>query len=167
MLLYLDRRLKWTESNGDVGVFSTLVQNTWYQYRQTRLWHKEAGGILMGRCDPDSQAMLVDELTLPGRGDKRTRHSFFRSERHNLELQTYWKQTNQLGGLLGLWHTHPEALPLPSQTDLSDLQQQLLCGKFVSNRLVYVIVGTEKIGVWISRRSCADSIELIGHISLK
>ena len=94
--------------------------------------------------------MLIDELTIPTGLDRRTRTSFYRSSSHDRALKKYWQSTNKVGGLLGLWHTHPENQPNPSHTDLQDLNQQFNSSSYLSNRILYVIVGITHIGLWIA-----------------
>lgn len=151
MLQYLNNRITWREVNKTYdGVIAEPVIATWFDFRQIQPRSKEAGGILLGRYYPDSHTILVDDLTTPMFRDKRTRTSFFRSTSHDKALKKYWKETKGYGGLLGLWHTHPEPEPNPSNTDLNDLASQFTDSKYLSDRVLYVIVGTTHIGFWIA-----------------
>ena len=132
------------------GVIAESVISTWFDFRQSQAKSKEAGGILLGRYYPDSHTILVDDLTTPMFRDRRTRTTFFRSKAHDKALKKYWKETKGYGGLLGLWHTHPEPKPNPSVTDLNDLASQFTSSKYLSERILYVIVGTSHIGFWIA-----------------
>ncbi len=164
MLQFIDKRLKWSEENGLEGVFSKSVLHVWHQYRQYKPHDKESGGILMGRYNERTKAMMVDELTTPMFLDKRKRTMFYRSKSHDKKLKQYWKKTNGYGGLLGLWHTHPENVPTPSNTDLEDLRKQLNESKYITNRLVYVIAGITHIGVWVGEKN--KQIIFIGYINM-
>lgn len=164
MLQFIDTRLKWVENNQSEGVFSEKVLLTWIKYRQCHVQDKEAGGLLMGRFAQDTQSMLVDDLTTPMFFDKRKRRMFYRSKSHNRELKKYWKNTQGYGGLLGLWHTHPENIPTPSSMDITDLKNQIMASKYVTNRLIYIIVGITHIGVWTGDKN--GKVQFIGHIAI-
>ena len=151
MLQYLNNRIVWKENDKAYeGVIAESVIGIWFDFRQLQAKSKEAGGILLGRYYPDSHTILVDDLTTPMFRDKRTRTTFFRSKSHDTALKKYWKDTKGFGGLLGLWHTHPEPKPNPSNTYLNDLASQFTSSKYLSERIFYVIVGTSHIGFWIA-----------------
>ena len=151
MLQCLDERIIWKEDSTNFeGVIASNVIATWLKFIQSSSRDKEAGGILLGRYYENSSTMLVDELTIPKWLDRRTRTSFYRSSSHDRALKKYWQSTNKVGGLLGLWHTHPENQPNPSYIDLQDLNQQFNSSSYLSNRMLYVIVGITHIGLWIA-----------------
>lgn len=162
MLKRIGSRLKWIEDDSRVGVFSELVLNRWLDYRQVKPSDNESGGLLLGRFTNDTGALIVDLLTTPSDTDEQSRYGFYRSESHNQDLLDYWRDTDGYGGLLGLWHTHPENKPTPSDTDLEDLANSIESSEFVADRLVYVIVGITHIGVWVADRGC--DISFIGYM---
>lgn len=162
MLKYIGSRLKWIEASGKQGVFSEIVLKTWFNYRQKTNDANEAGGLLVGRVADDTNALLVDLLTTPSDTDEQSRYGFYRSESHNQDLLDYWHDTDGYGGLLGLWHTHPENKPTPSDADIEDLVNTIESSSFVADRLVYVIVGITHIGVWVAEKSL--DIEFVGYV---
>ena len=129
-----------------VITFPTL--SVLYHYRQVSNSDVEAGGVLMGRLLQPDQVGSVENVTEPGDGDRQTRYSFFRSKRHNNEVRRYWKSTNKTGTYLGLWHTHPEAKPTPSMTDISDWQKAIQRDRYSAPALLFAIVGTDELGIW-------------------
>lgn len=153
MLQCLDERIIWKEDSTNFeGVIASNVIDTWLNFIQNTSRAKEAGGILLGRFYENTSTMLIDELTTPTWLDRRTRTSFYRSNAHDRALKKYWQKTDKIGGLLGLWHTHPESQPKPSYIDLQDLNQQFNSFSYLSNRILYVIVGITHIGLWIAYR---------------
>jgi integrative and conjugative element protein (TIGR02256 family) len=138
----------WKTKDGACGSLTPEVIKMLSNWSQRRIFSKEAGGLILGYVDSDTNGLLAEALTLPGYGDKRSRTSFFRSERHQQESEIWNMKTNGRGTQLGLWHTHPEANPAPSTTDLNDCQSVLKNGKFDCNGLLYLIVGTQTIGYW-------------------
>lgn len=154
----------WETEEGACGSLSPDVIRKFFSWSQKHFYSKEAGGLILGFVDSDTNGLLVEDLTVPGQGDQRSRASFFRSERHQREAELWNIQTNGRGTQLGLWHTHPEANPTPSGTDLNDCERVLRNGKFDCNGLLYLIVGTETIGCWHAHTG--RPLTLLGHFKL-
>jgi integrative and conjugative element protein (TIGR02256 family) len=123
------------------------------QYVQRAESQPEAGGTLLGRHLLDSSDLAVDEITIPQRNDKRRRFFFFRSISHNDLAIQRWRETNKKMAYLGLWHTHPEAIPTPSQTDLADWEKASSEDTYEGDRLFFIIVGIDEIRVWSKTRT--------------
>lgn len=129
----------------------TAVQQM-LEFRQRSWWHAEAGGVLLGRHLLDSDILVVDEVSTPQKSDRRSRFGFFRSKRHEAIARNRWAEQMNTMAYLGLWHTHPEADPVPSSVDLRDWQQAVSQDTFDGSRLFFPIVGTERIRVWTLNR---------------
>ena len=112
----------------------------------------ESGGVLLGRHLIDSCDIVIDEVTTPQATDKRKRFSFFRSLSHNKKVKQRWNETNGTSAYLGLWHTHPEAVPTPSTTDLNDWNKASKNDEYEGDSLFFIIVGMKEIGVWFKSR---------------
>lgn len=54
---------------------------------------------------------------------------------------------------LGFWHTHPEAIPVPSRADVAMAADHAGAAKDVFAGIVFIIVGTTRppdgLGVWV------------------
>lgn len=122
-------------------------------YRQRHFWSTEAGGILLGRHLDETGDIVVDEVTTPQRGDRRGRMSFFRSRKHHDIALQRWAQEQNTVAYLGLWHTHPEDAPVPSDVDRNDWQRAVREDKFYGDRLFFPIVGIAQVRVWTLSRS--------------
>jgi integrative and conjugative element protein (TIGR02256 family) len=133
-------------------------------HEQRSRWRAEAGGVLLGRHLLDSHDLVVDEVTVPQRSDRRMRFSFFRSKRHNLLAYRKWEASDGHTAYLGLWHTHPEADPEPSQVDRRDWEQAVARDSFEGDRLFFPIVGIGRIRVW-SKSRIGPIEELIAQVS--
>lgn len=134
-------------------VISELTLVTFDRYRQTNWWRREAGGVLLGRHLLDGSDIVVDEVTIPQRGDKRGRYAFFRSSDHQKMVMTRWTVSHGTQTYLGLWHTHPESDPTPSTTDLRDWRRACRKDRYFGERLFFLIVGTGTTGVWQGDRN--------------
>jgi len=135
-------------------------------YRQTKKWHKEAGGLLIGRHLKENDDLVVDQITEPTRWDRRFRGFFFRSHQHNKLVGKAWNESDKTQTLIGLWHTHPEKVPNPSSIDYEDWKKTLYHGDFVSDYLVFIIVGIQQIRLWQGDRR-GQFLELSKPMSTK
>lgn len=151
----------WRTEDGIEGSISPTLIAMFGSWRQNKPLCKEAGGLILGFLDRETNGLLAENLTAPGRGDKRTRASFFRSDRHQHEAMLWNAKTGGRGTQLGLWHTHPEADPSPSDVDKNDCCNVLRTGTFESRGLLYVIVGIRSVGCWYAQRGKA--LSLLGH----
>lgn len=127
-------------------------------YAQRRMSQPESGGVLLGRHLLDSDDQVIDEITAPQRADRKYRYSFFRSATHNQLADRRWKQSGGTVAYLGLWHSHPEEVPTPSQTDLRDWKHALAHDRYAGDSLFFVIVGTRELGCWHGQRNGNISI---------
>jgi integrative and conjugative element protein (TIGR02256 family) len=121
-------------------------------FRQHSWWQTEAGGVLLGRHLIESENLVVDEVSTPQKSDRRSRFGFFRSKRHETVARDRWAQQTSTSAYLGLWHTHPQVDPVPSDVDLSDWRQAVSQDTFEGNNLFFPIIGTERIRVWTLSR---------------
>ncbi len=126
-------------------------------YRQHSRDDVEAGGILIARIvGPRPFDVVIDEVTTPMPGDSATRFTFNRDDPgHSAIALAAWPDRKATA--IGDWHTHAEPHPTPSEIDLDSWRAQLREWVFEGNSLLFVIVGTESIGMWQGSRS-AESI---------
>jgi integrative and conjugative element protein (TIGR02256 family) len=124
----------------------------------------EAGGVLLGRWLTTGLGFVVDDVTTPLPGDRRTRTSFFRSgPTHMQAIEASLKNSRYTRGYLGEWHTHAEPVPRPSPVDLHDWRRRMRQDSVESPRVFFVIVGTTEIAVWAGDRTrhCLTPLELL------
>lgn len=122
-------------------------------HAQRSLSQREAGGVLLGRYLLDSDNMVVDEVTTPQKGDRRTRFGFFRSKQHSILAHAKWAASQGTMAYFGLWHTHPELDPTPSYVDRQDWTKAVAKDLFQGEELFFPIVGIERIRVWTKSRN--------------
>lgn len=140
-------------------IFTQAALGQLKQHIQHTKRHTEAGGALLGRHLNESSDLVIDEITLPQRKDSRRRYSFFRSGSHNDLTNQRWRETGGTMAYLGLWHTHPESVPTPSQTDLHDWEKASREDTYEGDRLFFVIVGIAEIKVWSKARAgCIEEL---------
>tara|TARA_B100000700_G_C14947880_1_gene810120 strand:+ start:356 stop:853 length:498 start_codon:yes stop_codon:yes gene_type:complete len=137
-------------------------------FRQLGLNDPESGGVLIGRHLATSNAILIDQLTLPQNEDIKTRTSFSRSKKHNKLVKEIWESSNGQSTYVGLWHTHPEPTPQHSPTDKKDWINSLRKSRYEGNLLFFMIVGQSCIRMWMGdKRACAQKINLIGEYKIE
>lgn len=109
-------------------------------YRQDDRKKTEAGGVLLGRFIKDSNDIILDRVTVPMIGDKRTRTSFKRGAKmHQRIIDHEWKKSKGTCHYIGEWHTHPENYPSPSSVDIKAWKEKLR-NDTISNRYIYFII---------------------------
>nr|WP_271983414.1 Mov34/MPN/PAD-1 family protein [Granulosicoccus sp.] len=141
-MLIIHRRASGVVKIGD------RIHDVLLSYRQLQPDSTEAGGVLLGRHLRNETDLVIDEVTEPQPDDSRLRFQFHRSlAHHNIALQR-WSDANQTCAYLGLWHTHPEDVPTPSQTDLHDWRKALKQHTFHGTNLYFIIAGRTETKVW-------------------
>lgn len=135
-------------SSGDVLVFSEEVVRKFRQHRQTRWYHREAGGQLFARLS--LSRIIIEEATGPRRTDKRTRTSYV-PDRAAEQREIDSRHSEGLH-YIGDWHTHPEPLPCPSGLDISSISDSVRKSTHALNGFLLVIVGQAELpdGVLVS-----------------
>jgi integrative and conjugative element protein (TIGR02256 family) len=145
-------------TSGQRLVFSSAVLEHFAKYRQLRSWQREAGGQLFARFALPK--IIIEEATGPRRSDWRTRTTY----RPNRRAEQREIAARHAQGLhfIGDWHTHPEALPVPSPQDTESMRDLVSRSKHTLNGFVLTIVGREALpvglAVWVF--SDTDGIEL-------
>jgi integrative and conjugative element protein (TIGR02256 family) len=153
------------KSDGGKLEIGMLAISRILKFRQDGCWKREAGGVLVGRYIRDCLDVVIDDVTIPMRGDRRGRCSFFRArDRHQQAIDQAWQESEGTIHYLGEWHTHPEKTPTPSPTDQADWNQHLQRDRFSGDTLFFIIVGTEFIRVWEGHRQSLD-YALIGELN--
>ncbi len=123
------------------------------KYIQNRPGSTEAGGILLGGLILDSRDVVIDQITVPMKKDRRSLFHFFRHQRgHQKVIDRVWLESKGTCNYLGEWHTHPQNNTIPSNVDVSDWKRKLKEDRFHGDYLYFVIVGIQKINVWEGNR---------------
>jgi integrative and conjugative element protein (TIGR02256 family) len=117
--------------------FDDRVLSHFDRHRQTRFWHREAGGLLFARL----ALPMVDvcAITGPRRTDRRGRCSSLPDERaEQREIDQMFSRDLHF---VGCWHTHPEDIPSPSLVDTRNISDCVRRSQHGLNGFVMVIVG--------------------------
>lgn len=147
-------RSKFARPDGTVAIFSEEALTTLLRFRQLGACDNEAGGVLLGRHLKDGGHIVIDEVTVPMKGDWRCLTMFRRGRAsHQRVIDERWRESSGTCRYLGEWHTHPEPHPTPSFVDTRDWGRRMRRDVVDAATVLFVIVGTAQIAVWQGDRS--------------
>lgn len=138
----------------DLNIYlSDEVISVFKKYIQNDLKKPEAGGIITGKV----YKKLVEILNSsePTVLDERSRFNFKRSFKSaQIYINEKFIESKGEEIYLGEWHTHPEDVPTPSQTDIKDFNKTITKNKLNSDIHFMIIVGRIAIyvGIYIDRK---------------
>jgi integrative and conjugative element protein (TIGR02256 family) len=119
------------------------------RYRQLEAGAQEAGGMLLGRLISESNDLVIDEATEPGKRDRKGRYFFFRGRSHaQKRVDEVWYRSHCTVNYLGEWHSHPEDDPSPSCADINNWRRISSKARYEQDCLAFVIAGREKTRIW-------------------
>lgn len=116
--------------------------------RQTRFFHREAGGQLFGHTG--RRRWTVVHATGPDPRDRRCRFGFRPDRgREQREIDVFHARGFDY---LGDWHTHPEDVPKPSPRDLASIDEIARRSVHQLPGFLLCIVGRSAFpsGIWLS-----------------
>lgn len=147
-------RLRFRRPDGTALVVGADALAAMLRYRQAGRRDPEAGGVLLGRHLLGTAHVVVDEVTVPTKGDRRL-WTFFRRGRdaHQRVIDERWAASRGTCQYLGEWHTHPEPVPHASPVDTADWRRRLRADVFDGDALFFLIVGTEAVRAWEGSRA--------------
>lgn len=121
------------------------VLAVFWKYRQRFFWQPESGGILLGRRR--GKHLEVIAATVPSSQDRCSTYHFVREVDGHAEVaQQAWIKGECQVDYLGEWHTHPQAIPIPSGLDRAEWRK-LTQQRSEKTKLLAVVVGTEHLRV--------------------
>ena len=112
----------------------------WARYRQTRIWHRETGGLLFApSVGPDDGTVRITNVSGPNAGDRRSRYSLKLDYRKC--LKDIAKRFEEGLHFVGYWHTHPEKHPSLSGIDRRAFAKNLRDGGLEIEKMIAVVIG--------------------------
>jgi integrative and conjugative element protein (TIGR02256 family) len=140
--------LQFVRADGTLFEVSVAAWSVMQLFVQHSIHAMEAGGVLLGRHLRDRSAIIVDALTTPQPGDRRSHTRFHRARRHHqAAIDEAWRNSGGTCTYLGEWHTHPEQIPTPSDVDWTDWRRRLHKDHY-TEPLFFIIIGIIEIRVW-------------------
>lgn len=129
-------------------IFTAEVIKHFEDHAQTSCFNPESGGQLFARIS--GYTVEVCGISGPYKIDLLSRYLFVpNKKRQQKDIEEKFKQ-----GLhyVGDWHTHPQAVPQPSNTDLESMSDCFAKSRHELESFVMVVVGTAPAprGLWVS-----------------
>lgn len=129
-----------------------------YTYTQRLLWQKEAGGEIFS-SEPNSSGLIISTAKGPNLSDYRRRCAWkpdLRASDMNRQIE-YTSNRHPVG----LWHTHPEREPSPSDLDQKTTWEYLDSFQGDFSRYFMVIIGNRgkipNMAVWVASYQSSKS----------
>jgi integrative and conjugative element protein (TIGR02256 family) len=117
----------------------------------------ETGGLLFGRRDDSLRMIWVTEATSPPPDSVEHADMFICGVIGNAEQYSDRSKTSRKGiSFVGMWHTHPDSLPIPSATDTRAMARLMTEDRNAPIRSLLLIVGVGRqrsIGAYQFERS--------------
>lgn len=108
--------------------------------------HFETGGVLIGRYSEFGDRVVVNKVTGPPRDSRRFRFSFIRGI---AGLTSRFRREWAEGAYyVGEWHFHPFASPMPSATDIGQINAFAAEADLRCPRPVLVVLGGDPEAKW-------------------
>lgn len=157
-------RLKLTEDR--TVLFTDAVLRRLKLFAQVDPRQLASGGYLLGRLMNGNRLLRIEMITEPQRGDKRSRFSFgMNSPRHGKAIKRVRAQTRGQVNYWGNWHTHAQAIPVPSETDIATWKECVTSLNWSGDAtLFFVIVGMIETRVWAVDQ-CHSVMALVPEVS--
>lgn len=144
--------IKMALPNGRVVDILTSVLDEISKWLQVEIDAPESGGYIVGYEHKDTGNVVLEKVSVPYTLDHRTRTHFdMRDPTHKIFLL---KAKRQKSFYMGVWHTHPQKIPVPSITDWNDWKKTLESDKTGCDYIFFFISGTDYTRVWVG-----DSID--------
>jgi integrative and conjugative element protein (TIGR02256 family) len=112
--------------------------------RRTRRVHRdqtETGGILFGQIDAFLRIVWIDEASGPPPDSLASPEGFVcGTDGVSAMNDEKVARTSNSIAFIGMWHTHPEGLPIPSSTDLKAMRELLRTGGAYTGRSFLMLI---------------------------
>ncbi len=140
-------------------IFTSSALEAISSYKQDKSFKKEAGGQLFAQFE--GACIRIVDATPPKKKDLRSRFGF-RPHRPTEKLEIHKKYTDAGLHFVGDWHTHPQAVPIPSGTDIESVCKMMNDSKHDLPGLLLVILGTEDLpnGLYVGFHTGTDLHQL-------
>lgn len=140
------RCYKFKIDNGPIVDLTPNIIEKVIPYLQVSGNTSEAGGCLVGFENNKTSNITLNDISLPGNKDIRTRiFCKLRDKVHKIFLK---RQLQEKNFYMGNWHTHPQTNPIPSYIDLNDWKSALYKDKTGCNYIFFIIFGTSEFKIW-------------------
>ena len=129
-----------------VDVLSAVLDdiNVWVQDQPDK---PESGGYIIGYQHQGTGNISLEAVSPPCPMDIRTRVRF---DLRDLEHQKYLEKARyRKSYYMGVWHTHPQSVPIPSDLDWRDWNETMKLDQTGCGYVFFVIAGIKEWRLWV------------------
>lgn len=128
--------------SNEIGGFICLSDEVVSKLDKIKESYNEQGGMLFA-CPIITNEVFIKDISLPSESDNSARFAF------NIDLTqaniTIKKMFNKGLHYVGDWHSHPQANPQPSSTDIETIKSGFNESRHNLNYLIHIITSNEDI----------------------
>ncbi len=150
--------LKLQMPNGKVADVLPEVLETINKYVQFNENMDENGGYIVGYQNYVTGNITLEKVSSSFPEDVRSRMGLILKSKRHLEFLK--SELCRHSYYIGVWHTHPEKIPIPSSLDWYDWKQTLKEDKAGADYMFFLISGTEEIRFWAGNVDTGQITEL-------
>lgn len=142
-----NRCVKVNLPDGTVADILTPVMEEMEKWVQDEPDKPESGGYIVGYQHKNTGNISLDAVSHPYAMDEKNRIRFnIRDPRHKIFLT---KALRRKSHYMGVWHTHPQATPVPSTIDWDDWNATLQLDTTGCRYVFFIIAGIKEWRVWV------------------
>lgn len=144
---YICSCIKFDLPNGKtVDILSDVLNNMakWIQDEKSK---PESCGFILGYENNVTHNITLSDVTAPQAKDIRKRFFCKIADRRHYEFLQ--KNKTKHNYYMGVWHTHPQKIPIPSNIDWKNWNGILKKDKTGSNYAFFVILGEKEFRIWV------------------
>ena len=114
---------------------------------QTDIKSPESGGFIVGYKHSETGNITLENISHPYPLDMRSRICFnIIDSKHKSYL---YKAEERKSYYMGVWHTHPQDVPEPSDVDWNDWYGTLKFDRTACEYVFFIIAGIDAVRVWV------------------
>lgn len=133
--------------NGKIVDILSSVLDEIRKWLQDKNEKPESGGYIVGYQHERTGNVSLEAISHPYFFDMKNRIRFdIRDLRHNMFLK---KALRRKSYYMGVWHTHPQSVPVPSFIDLDDWNKTMRSDKTGCQYVFFIIAGINEWRLWI------------------
>ena len=133
--------------NGKVADILTPVLDEIGKWIQDKKEKPESGGYIVGYQHMGTGNISLESVSVPYLRDTKTPVRFnIRDPLHNSFLNRAKRQKSYY---MGVWHTHPQTVPSPSNIDLVDWNATIRSDTTGCQYVFFIIAGTKEWRLWV------------------
>lgn len=144
---YVNRCIKFNLPDGRTLdlLFETL--NKMVLWKQEELYKPEGCGFLLGYRNCKTKNITISDITMPQDRDYRLR--FFCKILDKIHFRSLKQSAKKSNYYMGVWHTHPQNIPVPSDIDWAEWSEILKKDQTGDKYILFIIIGMQEFRIWV------------------